>query len=171
MTGDKIHSVSYINDPVCSLKIVSYAGIVTYLRSNCNTHDLTSFFQFIYFGIDNSTIYTNCIQVFSIWVVALLIISLLYSRKAFPPIVPPSYSDARLFQRTVLRATFSIYVSSENPEDDGPPLTVSFPWPVHLSNFFGFHLKTWNNLPSFISHLCIGNHMIFLVQFGINKHE
>ena len=127
VTGDKIHSVSYINDPVCSLKIVSYAGIVTYLRSNCNTHDLTSFFQFIYFGIDNSTIYTNCIQVFSIWVVALLIISLLYSRKAFPPIVPPSYSDARLFQRTVLRATFSIYVSSENPEDDEPPLTVSFP--------------------------------------------
>ena len=98
---------------VCSLKIVSYAGIVTYLRRNCNTHDLTWFF--------------NCIQVFSIWVVALLIISLPYSRKAFVPIAPPSYSDARRFQRTVLRATFSIYVSSKNPEDDKPPLNVSFP--------------------------------------------
>ena len=146
MTGDKIHSVSYVK-PVCSLKIVSYAEIATYLRRNCNTHDLTFF---------------NCIQVFSIWVVALLIIFLLYSRKAFAPIAPPTYSDARRFQRTVLRATFSIYVSSENPEDDKPPLNVSFPWHDHLTNFFGFYFKTWDHLPSFIyiSQLCIGNRMI-----------
>ena len=137
MTGDKIHSVSYVK-PVCSLKIVSYAGIVTYLRRNCNTHDLTSFFHCLFISELITQQYINCIQVFSIWVVALLIISLLYSRKAFAPIVPLSYSDARRSQRTVLRATFSVYVSSENPEDDKPPLNISLDRKsVRLNSKFG----------------------------------